>query len=600
MATSGFKLDTSNRDEVVAFWHAVYQASEGYDERVGWTGTFPSNPGTTSAAFVGDVQRRINYFRAMTGLPTNARVNSGSLVQIDAGDTFKPAVATTKSAACQSAALMIAASYNYLNGTVSGMSHNPAPAVPSWTTAAWNAAAKGNLAFGTYGPGSIDEYAVEELLANTATSQWNSLVGHRRWLLVSTSTNFATGDYPGESAFRPPSNVLYIAQRSEEVAALTAPPFVCYPPKGYFPASLNSRFWSVSRKGADFSAATVQVVNAVGVKVPISSVQRDNSFGEPALIWQVSGPAAERSATLDRRYRVTVQGIQGVGVPKSLVYDVTLINPNLIRRVPAISGPNKAAPGKKVKFKINSLSGAKKSRLMYYHRAGRDWLEGGETAKPDVIDMTSPIYPLLAASAGAKGMGAIVGKKSFNLTFPEKYDLIARGVPEQIMELGPWIHTQTGSKLEFLYRRGLMSDSVSLVVEISNDRGVSWQKLGQPIKGYADARPDVDSSRAVFKLPKSKYPQRVRFRYFYAVPGGPLTTYLDMPGFPTGIFLDEITLEKCEFLDLEKTQEIKGTSFVFQVPKNTKSGDRWTFGLQSEFGGGWLRTGPHKELRIQK
>jgi hypothetical protein len=600
MASRELAVDTLNRDEVVAFWHAVHQASEGYQTRVGWTGTFPNDPGTTSAAFVGDVERRINYFRAMSGVPASVRVNSGSQVVIKGADRFKPAPNLMKSAACQSAAMMLVASYDPKIGTVSGMSHDPDPGVPKWSPAAWNAAANSNLAFGTFGPGSINEYVVEELLAKTVTSEWNVLVGHRRWLLTSDSTDFASGDYPGESAFHPPTNVLYVVQRSEEVAPLPESPFVSYPPKGFFPSSLNGRFWSLSRKGADFSAATVQITDAAGAKVPILAVRKDSSYGEPAIIWQVGGAAAERSVTADRRFRVSVQGIQGVGVPSDYQYDVTLISPALLRRVSPISGPGKAKPGSKVKLQIKPIAGARKSRVVHYQRAGKRWVEGGEGLKPDVIDRTSPIYPLLATSAGAVGAGAITGSKSFNLTFPQIYDLIARGVPQQIMELGPWIYTKTGSTLEFQYRRGLMSDATHMVVEVSGDQGNTWKGVGKPIKGYAEAKPDMETFRATYKLPKSKKPLRVRFRYFYAVNGGPLTSHLDQPGFPTGIFLDEIKLVNCERLIPKKTQNVKRASFVFRVPKKAKPQVRWAFGLESEFGGPWLQTGPFKMVRVVK
>lgn len=593
-------MDTSNRDEVVSFWHAVYQASEGYQTRVGWTGTFSSNPGTTAKAFVGDVERRINYFRAMGGVPADARVNTGSLVLIKPADKFKPAASVTKSEASQQAAMMIAASYNPNVGSISGMSHDPEPSVPRWSPAAWNAAANGNLAFGTYGPGSINEYMLEELLSNTATSEWNFLVGHRRWLLVSDATDFATGDFPGESVYRPPANALYVIHRNEEVAPLPESPFVSYPPKGYYPAFLNGRFWSLSRKGADFSTATVQVKDASGATVPILALRKDSSFGEPALVWQVTGSAAERDVSADRAFRVTVQGIQGTGIPTSYQYDVTLINPDLLRRLPPISGPNEAKPGQKVKLKVKPMSGARKSRVVHYQRVNRTWLEGGESAQPDVVSMTSPVYPLLATSAGAQGAGAISGSKSFNLTFPQIYDIIQRGTPEQIMEIGPWIRTKTGSTLEFQYRRGFMTDATALVIEVSSDRGRIWKNVGKPILGTVGAKPDVNTFIARYKLPSSKDPLRVRFRYFHAVKGGPLTSHLEQPGFPTGIFLDQIKLADSELLLPKRSQEVKGTSFVFKAPKSAKPKDVWEFGLESDFGGAWKQTGPFTTVRIVK
>lgn len=600
MASRGLAVNALNRDDAVAFWYAVYQASEGYQTRVRWTGTFPNEAGTTSAAFAADVERRINYYRAMCGVPAKARVNSGSRVIVKETDLYQPAASVTKSAACQQAALMIAASYDIQTGVVSGMSHNPDPSVPQWSPAAWNAAVHGNLAFGTYGPGSIDEYAVEELLANAATSTWNFLVGHRRWLLASASTDFATGDFPGKSAFLPPTNVLYVFQREEELASLPESPFVSYPPNGFFPAVLNGRFWSLSRRDADFSAATVQMADAAGVPIPVSNVRMDSSYGEPALIWQVSGGADARRVTIDRQYRVTVQGIRIAGIPTTHQYNVTLFQPELLRRSTPILGPGRAGLRDKVKYKIRPIAGARTTRIVQYERVRKPWTEGGEGKKPDVIDKTSPIYPLLATKAGAKGAGAISGQKSFNLTFPETYDIIQRGVPDQIMELGPWIHTKNGSELTFQYRRGLMSDASWLVVEVSSDQGNTWKKVGSPLKGYADARPDNGTFLASYPLPKSKNPLRVRLRYYYAVGGQAISAYLEQPGVPTGIFLDEIKLVNCERLAPRKSRVTTRTSFAFQVPKFAKPRDRWAFGMESEFGGPWLQTGPFKPVVIVK
>lgn len=600
MTTRGLVVDSANRDDVVAFWHAVHEASEGYHTRVGWTGKFPSNPGTTSAAFVGDVERRINYFRAMCDIPANARVNSGAPVLIKAADPFKPDPGVKKSAASQRAALMIVASFDSKTGMVPGMSHDPKPSLPTWSPEAWNAASNANLAFGTYGPGAINEYLAEELQANTQTSEWNFLVGHRRLLLVSEATDFATGDFPGESAFLPPSNVMYVIQRNEELSPLPESRFISYPPKGYFPASLNGRFWSLSHKDANFSSATVQITDASGAKVPIILARSDSSFGEPAFVWQVSGAAAERNVMADRKYRVTVQGIQGTGLPSSYEYEVTLINPDILRRVSPISGPSTAKRGNKIILTINPISGARKSQVVSYERVSKTWTEGGEGANPDVIDKTSPIYPLLAKSAGAKGAGAITGSKSFNLTFPSVYDIIARGVPEQIMEVGPWIYTQTGSTLEFQYRRGFMTDATSMVVEVSSDQGNTWKSVGKPIKGDPQADPDVQTVKAKYTLPKSATPLRLRFRYFYAVNGGPLTSHLDQPGFPTGIFLDDLKLVKCDFLNPRKTQVAKNGSFVVTVPKKAKPKDQWVFGLESDFGSSWKQTGPFKPVQIVK
>ena len=64
---SGFAVDTQVRNDVVSFWHGVYQASEGYWDRHAWTGNYTaaspydSGVGTTASVFVTDTERRINF-----------------------------------------------------------------------------------------------------------------------------------------------------------------------------------------------------------------------------------------------------------------------------------------------------------------------------------------------------------------------------------------------------------------------------------------------------------------------------------------------------------------------------------------------------------
>ncbi|MEN8693706.1 MAG: hypothetical protein ACN4GG_05170, partial [Akkermansiaceae bacterium] len=58
----------------MAFWHHYYMASEGYEARWGGDVDFENCTLTPpSEEFTKDVQRRVNYYRAMAGLPGNAR-----------------------------------------------------------------------------------------------------------------------------------------------------------------------------------------------------------------------------------------------------------------------------------------------------------------------------------------------------------------------------------------------------------------------------------------------------------------------------------------------------------------------------------------------
>lgn len=604
---SGFTVNNQDRNDVVAFWHAVYQASEGYQSRIKWTGNYSGNSGTTSAAFVDDVERRLNYFRAMCGVPSDARVNSGSGVSVDFFDLFKPSLSVSKAAAAQSAALMISANFNASSGTNPALSHNPAKTVKYWSPATWNANAKGNLAFGVYGPGAITEYMLERHSSNSATSAWNSLVGHRRWNLYPASTDFATGDQPGTSAYNPPTNVFYVIQRDTEFRAVAAPKFIAYPAAGYFPAQINSPYWSLSRQGANFSGANVRMTDAAGKVVPLLSVKRSNDFGDPAIIWEVSSAIAATNVYSDTRYNVTVSGITtALGatsvVPSSYSYSVFLINPNRLLDSQTLAGVSKMSAKASSAFLFTPPSRAESVQVVTSVRSSKAWTETGETtAKSKVLDYTDSSYPLVTKMASIPGFGIVSGKSAFRLTFPTGYDLIKRGVPEQSFELDRDIIPKAKAKLTFSFRRGYMTKTSQLAIEISNNDGLTWSALGAPIKGISDTQYDIKAT--VFKrtIAKSSAPVRIRFRYF--TNGGSIYTHEAAKTSPTGIFLDDITVTNSDWLEPKKITTLAGTSNRFTFSSGSAGtklvkGTQWNLRLRTKLGGKWFARGAPKAVSI--
>jgi hypothetical protein len=601
--TSGFVVDGSDRNDVLAFWHAIYMASEGYDQRVGWTGDYNGRPGNTSPVFAADVERRLNYFRAMCGVPADARVNANALVAVDATDSFKPAPTTPKVAAAQAAAVMLIRSYNPATGQAPGMTHDPPQSLPGWTPAVWNASAKGNLAFGLYGPGAITEYMVEELAAGSATSFWNSWVGHRRWNLDPQATQFGSGDQPGQSATRPPTNVFYVIQRTEELRTLPAAPFVSYPPPGFFPAPINSRFWSLSHKAASFANASVSVTDSNGREVPVSNIKRDGNFGGPAVVWQVAGAAAAKSVLSDTSFRVRVSGIVVDGVPTSHSYTVTLIHPDRLTSDQRIKGPARVAANAAVKYRFQGPSRAENLQVTTFRRLAARWSEGAESSpKARILDGTSKTYPLIVAAGNFSGFGVVSGTRAFRLTFPTTYDLLKRGVPEQSFELDREILPKPGGKLKFFYQRGFMTRGSNLVAEYSANGGLSWKALGKPITGVSDTAPDAKVSEALLPLPKSSQPLRVRFRYFTR-PGVSIYTHEAAPKAPTGIFIDEISFENCDWLEPRKHHRLKPTMRAFTFDRKSagaplREGDQWLVAMKTQLGGKWFPYGPMKKISV--
>lgn len=604
MDVAGFSVDNGNRNDVVSFWHAVYQASEGYEKRVGWTGNYSGKSGTVSKEFTADVERRLNYFRAMCGLNAYARVNTGSRVVIESTDPYKPSSSITKAAAAQEAAMLLIRNYDSKTGNDPALTHFPQPGLTGWSPAAWNALAKGNLAFGLYGPGALTEYMLEKISSGSVTSAWNSEVGHRRWCLYPRATDFASGDQPGTSAYQPPSNIFYVIPNPSELDKNTSTGFVAFPPAGYFPAALNTPYWSLSRENADFSSARVTMTDSHGTSLPVTLVKTIGNFGDPAIIWKVNDATAISSVIDDSRFNVVVSGILGLGIPTSLSYSVTLINPDRITSPQTLRGARKIPAKGSASYSFTPPPMAQALAVVASIPTPATWIEDGEVAKKtQVIDHTGSNYKLIASGSALSGFYPLSGTSSFRLTFPTTYDPILRGVPEQSFELAREITARSNATLDFKFRRGYMTRGSSLVIERSLDGGVSWDAVGNPISGVSDTRYDDKVSQAHVKLPRSSKPFRIRFRYFTR--GGIIYTQEDAPKSPTGIYLDDISLTGCDCLVEKKTFPVSPDSGSFSL--NTKrlgkklvKGDKFVLALRTKIGGKWFPNGPLKKLVVSE
>lgn len=648
MASSGFRVNSQDRGDVVAFWQAVYLASEGYETRVNWTGNFTGNNGTVSGSFVDDVERRVNYFRAMAGLSANVQVNSGSRVSVFNGDPFIPAPQTLKAAAAQDAALMLIRNYNPLTGANPAATHNPASSLVGWSATAWNAASKGNLSFGLYGPGAITEYLVERFENNTASSSWNLFVGHRRWILYSGATDFATGDQPGlPGVTTPPTNVLYVVQNQAELDFTGNSQFVSYPTAGFMPAQLNTPFWSLSRMGADFSNASVQMTDANGVPVPITGLRISSEFGDPAIMWTVPASASLRAVSADTSFHVTVSGISGNGIPTSHSYTVTLINPKQLVQAASesvtpgashlLDGPASVAPGGSARFSFTPLAAADALQVGTFLQSNLPWKETAEVATAAKVIRsagTAVSYPLMVNPASFLGFGALTGSSAFRLTIPVQVDPLNRSTPEQSFEvdrdilpeapqaarvavyyrrnplamsgrelLGPTLPS-TSATLSFQYRRGYMTPTTFLVAEASTDGGASWAVLGDPISGFSTTQMDKQATTTTRALPVTGNSVRVRFRLFWK--GTQSDSYFIHQGserFPTGIFIDEITTTNCSELVAKSVTTLAPTATQFTFDSVSAGtpllyGSTWQIRLRTKLSGNWFHYGPSKVITI--
>ena len=550
--TSGFSVDTSSRNDVASFWHGVYVPSDFYWERMGWTGNYSSTAtgaeGSNSAAFVDDVERRINFVRALCGVPSGISMNTSSTVLIETGDTHQPASSTTKRSAVQRSALVVA-----LGATSDAISHTPPSSLPGWTTAAWNGHNKSAMAKGFYGPGAVDVYFREDVLGS---SNWNIDVGHRRWLLSVPVTDMATGDTPG--SFNPatsqivqPSNLIYVKPNPSEVSS-DAARFVSYPGQGFFPVGLNTPYWSLSRGGANFASASVTMTDDSGASVPITVVSRKTGYAENAIVWSVPDSVRSSLAPVDRSYHLTVSGITGIA-ESSYSWSVTLFDPNRVEDSLGLSGPSTVVASAGANFTLPSVPGCDSINAGFFLRESATWTETAENgAELYVIDRSDPSYDLRAGvSQTAPGFPSnyyAQGSKAFRLTFPRAYDPRLNTIGDEVFEIDRQVIPGSSASVKFQFRRGYMAATTALACEQSADGGLTWQAVGSPLLGSSGGSAESGFSLVTLPLNQSSDPLHLRFRLYRTDPLGGFYDHERYPTYATGVFIDELRVEGCDWL----------------------------------------------------
>jgi hypothetical protein len=289
VGAAGLSVDTTDRADVVAFFNANYRP--GNAVAMGWTGSYATcTAGTTAPAYADATLQRVNYFRAMAGLP-------GTVV-LDA----------TLNAKDQSAALMMSAQ--------GALSHTPPTTFACYSTAGAQAAGSSNLALFAAGPDAITLYMDDA---------GNSNAGHRRWILFPPQVTMGTGSAPSMSG-KISSNALWVL--GPFGSRPSGPDGVAWPPRGFVPFQVmpsTSNLWSLTYPGADFSAASVTMARG-SVSIPVVVQPLSFGFGDNTLVWKEDGVAS--LPRKDTTYSVLVNNVKIGAAVRAFAYEVTVIDPD--------------------------------------------------------------------------------------------------------------------------------------------------------------------------------------------------------------------------------------------------------------------------------
>jgi uncharacterized protein YkwD len=263
---------------------------------IDWTGNRGNcNEGSTSLTFREAVLQRLNYFRAMAGVPA----------QVAFSDTY--------SAKDQKAALMMS-----VNGS---LSHSPPSDWTCYSADGSEAAGNSNLALGAHGWDAIDLFIADP-------GSGNGVAGHRRWIFYPQTQHMGTGDIPSGGGWA--ANALWVFDENLwGPRPATREEYVAWPPPGYTPYQVVYARWSFSYTGANFSGATVTMTQN-GAGVPVVQEAVANGYGENTLVWIPNGMSSGTpwpKPVADTKYRVTIDNVGIAGTPRSFSYDVTVFDP---------------------------------------------------------------------------------------------------------------------------------------------------------------------------------------------------------------------------------------------------------------------------------
>jgi uncharacterized protein YkwD len=302
---TGLSVDTEDRDKVKQFFADHYQSYHDLDhyELADWNGNIDTcDPGSTSQEFRTHTLHRLNFFRAMAGVPAHVILN----------DDY------TRKA--QAAALIMSA-----NGQ---RSHTPPTTWQCYTATGSEGALASNLFTGRAGIFAVDGYIEDAGTSNKDT-------GHRWWNLSPYLGQIGVGAVLPDSGGI--ADALYISDSSNRNPT-TLRTYVAWPPPGFVPYQVVYTRWSFTL----FSDKpfTEDMTNAVvsmetnGQPVPVEIIYNGTGMFNNHLVWVPLGRDTENSDApwprpdTDTTYTVTIQNVLVDGTPRTFTYEVTVFDPN--------------------------------------------------------------------------------------------------------------------------------------------------------------------------------------------------------------------------------------------------------------------------------
>lgn len=431
---AGVSVDTSDREAVRVFYRGLYLQSE--NVAINWTGAYSScSAGGTDQLYQDAVALRINWFRAMAGIPAAVNLYAPYSLQ------------------SQEAALVMS-----VNST---LSHTPPSTWNCWNQTAYGGAGKSNLSLGEIGPSAVTAY-----MRDPGSS--NYPIGHRRWILYPQTRNMGTGDVPAgtyNGANVAGANALWVTDSNYGVTRpAVRDDFVAWPPKGYVPYPVVFGRWSLSHSNADFTSATV-TVSKDGVNVPVSKeALRNPAYGENTIVWLLQGvndSTVWTKPTADDTYAVTVANVMLNGTPRTFSYNVTVFDPDMpTPNAPQtmVNAPQSASANSAFSANVTPMADATSYQVALYR----------------TISLPGAITPGATPSPWTYVTGPT---NAYNPIEAESFHLYHPHYAAQSLTLNKKLYIGENASLSFVSWFTYAAAGQIARVQISLDDGNSWQDI---------------------------------------------------------------------------------------------------------------------------
>lgn len=515
--TGNFQININSRETVRNFYNLVYNASS--DISADWAGDISAcDPGESSQKHKQATLRRINFYRAMAGVPSSISFSESA------------------NAKAKSAALLASAN--------NALSHYPPSSWDCYSLAGAQASANSNIALGETGPAAITAY-IED------AGSHNLSVGHRRWLLYPQTKTMGTGDISPQGEYgRNASAIIVFDNHYGLTRPQTRNEYVSWPPAGYVPYQLVFPRWSFSLPNADFSQAKITVI-LNNQEIPLKKLPVTNGFGENTLVWEMNQVNPIKPET-DLVYHISIHNV--LINRRRLInysYKVKVFDPAREERdtaIPSILGDSQITAGQSGNYTVKTIPGVDSYQILRARKASYQRIATAENALGQ-LHTNTPISGSVISSLTANS-----GHNSYYLSHSTGDD--------QQLSFNQRFLIHADSSLEFYSRINCAMPDESARVQISLDDGTSWQDIYEQA-GIRFGLRETDFTAHTINL--GAYAGKVvRVRFNYTFNSGWRCSTAN-----SGWYLDDIAFNHVDELTNAQLTTIRRQSFQFRPSQAT-------------------------------